>query len=137
MTSIYSTDAVVVSNSSASPTARFDAAGVPIQGQLPIKIQTVTATGAMPQVVGKLVIISGAAAITLTAASTANLVGREVTFASDNVNAVAHIVQFPANSIGGASSRVTFAANSAASATFLFRSLTHVVVKALSNAVVS
>ena len=119
MTSQYATDALV-KDLEAHHYLRTDAQQVPYQGQVPKSNIIVTATGAIPSRCPNVVIISGAAPITLTATSLANLCGRTVTFCSDGTNAVQHIVTLPANSIGGALRTITFAANAGASATLTF-----------------
>lgn len=119
MTSPYATDAVV-KDMEYPRFARVDADGYPIQGQLPQTIAVVTASGAIPTQCPSLIVISGAAPITLTATSLVNLVGREVTFSGDGVNAVAHVVTLPAGSIGGPLRTATFAANASSSVTYKF-----------------
>jgi hypothetical protein len=136
MTSPFAKDAVVTRGTQPHY-LEVTAEQRPLQGQVPLGITVLTANGALPVNCPECVVVSGAAVITIDTVDLANLVGREVTVCSDNVNAVAHIIQFPANSIGGGLRRATFAANSAASATFIFRSLTQVVVKALHQAVLS
>jgi len=119
MTSQYAT--TWVNNDLETPHfLRTDREGVPLQRQVPLSIDVITATGAVPTPCPDVVVISGAAAITLTATSLADLVGRQVTFCSDAQNAVQHIITLPANCIGGAQRTATFAANAGASITFVF-----------------
>jgi len=119
MTSLLSTDAV--SADKVAPLyLRVDKNGFPLQKQVPLTRQVVTATGAVPSPCPDIVVISGAAPITLTAASLTNLYGRDVTFCSDGTNAVQHIVVLPNNVINGATDTITFAANAFASITLRF-----------------
>lgn len=137
MSSSYATDAYIPRGERTTPLL-VDRNGLPLQGQVPLSITTVTATGAMPTRCPDVVRISSAGAVTLTAASLANLVGREITFCNDGVNTPAHIIQFPANSIAGANSRGTFtAAQAGAHLTVKVVSLTQVIVVASSQVTIS
>jgi len=128
MTSPYSTDAASLATRETSTPLLAARDGYPVEGQVPCKSITVTATGAVPSNCPSTVVISSGTAVTLTATSLANLVGRRVTFASDGTNAIAHVIQLPANSLSTGRSKATFALDAECSITFAFVSLTHAVI---------
>lgn len=137
MTSQYATDAYVPINEEKHSLAA-DRDGNPLQGQVPLTVATITATGTLPARCPDVIILSNAAAITLTMTSLANLVGRRITFVNDVTNTPAHIITFPANSINGASRTITFtAANADSLATVLVVSPTRVIAQVLTHATLS
>lgn len=118
MTSQFASDAALVPPGE----RRFlpaDSNGAPLNGQVPKTRVVITANGNLPARCPDVIIISGAAPITVSvlAAHMLNLYGRILHVCNDGVNAVQHIIEFPANTIGTATRRVTFDADARASCT--------------------